>query len=67
MESEILGIATSEVKYVEAEYKKIKDKLVGFKFTMDNRRIIAKEDEEKVLQLQADFEKATKAVLKLEF
>ena len=37
IESEILGIATSKVKFVEAESKKIGDRLLGFKFTMDDR------------------------------
>jgi len=59
IESEILGIATTKIKYIEAECKKIGNKLVGFKFTMDNHCIIAKEDEEKVLQLQSKFDCAS--------
>ena len=57
-ESEILAIAISKVSYVEVECKKIGDRLIGFKFTMDDHRVTAKEDGEKVSQLQTEFKKA---------
>lgn len=66
IEGEVLVIATSKAKFLEAEYKKISDRLVGFRFTMDDRRTTAKEDQVKVVQLQADFERASKAVLEFE-
>ena len=65
-ESEILAIAISKVSYLEAECKKIGDRLTGFKFTMDDHRVTAKEDGEKVLQLQIEFEKAQKSFFELE-
>ena len=66
VEGEVLLIATSKAKFLEAEYNRISGKLVGFKFTMDDRRSTAKEDEEKVVSFQADFERASKAVLEYE-
>jgi len=66
IENELLLIATSKVKYVEFDYKKISDRLVGIKFTMDDRRITAKEDEEKVRQVESDLERAAKAVSEME-
>ena len=59
-------IATNKAKFLEVEYNRISDKFVGFKFTRDGRRSTAKEDEEKVVQFQAEFEKASKAVLEYE-
>jgi hypothetical protein len=50
IESEILLIATSKFKYVEAKCKKILNMIVGFKFLMDDHHIAVKEDEEKVFQ-----------------
>lgn len=66
VESDILVTASSKLSFLECEYKKISDKLVGFRFTMDDRHGIAKEDEDEVLQLQTLFEKATEAVSELE-
>ena len=65
-EREMERIAKSKVTFLEGEYKKISNKLIGFQFTMDDRRMTAKEDEEKVQQLQDQLDIASKAVKELE-
>jgi len=46
-------IALSTIIYIEAEYKKISNRPLGLKFTMDDHCITIKEDKDKVVQLQS--------------
>jgi len=50
----------------EAKCKKIGDRLIGFKFTMDDRHMTAKEDGEQVSRLLAEFENVQKSFSELE-